>query len=434
MPWSPDIIRHLCRGTILLVATGALACSSSNASTGTPKDAGHDAARTKDAGHDAASRKDARHDGTPAKDARHDARHDARDAGADGPASLPDADAQAAPPVTVTAFDSTLICFGSGGVGPCSRTVDAPVTFPTTGTYSRILMHVSLDCPSNGCDPWDRMGSIDLVTGANDAGAVETLTELGRFITPFGITSGVNSAPWWDIDVTELRPLLSGTVTLRAFIDTWVPQGNAAAYGGGWVLGASFVMTPGKPAKEPVAVVPIWVWKTTNKEPTQVVYGDPSQPISTSVPTQNLTLPTGATSFGVQSTITGHGQGNLDNCSEFCSQEHTWLVDTTPNNALVWRTDCANYPSSGTYQYSRAGWCPGADVIPWDIDVTNQVGSSGSASVSYSVAPYVNTCNGSYPADGGSCTGCAPGASCAYDGSDHTQPFYYVQGLLIGFR
>ena len=101
-----------------------------------------------------------------------------------------------------------MICFGSGGDGPCSRTQDAPVTFPTTGTYSKILLHLTLTCPKGGCDPWDRMGSIDLVTTAGDAGApdaspLETLTELGRFITPFGITPGTNAPPVWDIDVTD---------------------------------------------------------------------------------------------------------------------------------------------------------------------------------------------------------------------------------------
>jgi Peptide-N-glycosidase F, C terminal/Peptide-N-glycosidase F, N terminal len=339
------------------------------------------------------------------------------------PPPTPGADA------SVTAFDQTLVCFGSGGTGPCSRTVDAQVTFPTTGTYSRIVLHVTLDCPSNGCDPWDRVGSIDLVTTPEgpDAG-VETLTELGRFITPYNIVSGVNSPPEWDIDVTELRPLLSGTVILRAFIDTWVPQGNASAYGGGWVVGATFDMTGGTPAKEPIAVVPIWTWRTTGKEPTQIVYGDPTNPISSSLPTQTVPLPAGATSYGIRSTITGHGQANLDNCAEFCSEDHTWKVGTTANTAAMWRTDCANFPSSGTYQYSRAGWCPGADVAPWDIDVTSQVGDGGTIPVSYAVTPYVNTCNGT------TCSGCASGESCTYDGSDHTQPFYYVQALLIGFR
>jgi hypothetical protein len=341
-----------------------------------------------------------------------------------GPFTTPGAD------TTVTLFNGTLVCFGSGGTGPCSRTVDTTALFPTTGAYTKILLHVTLDCPSNGCDPWDRFGSIAIVKPGATGG--ETLLELGRFVTPYGITPGVNNPPAWDIDVTELRPLLVGSQTVRVFIDTWVPQGNPAQYGGGWVVGAMVQMTGGMPAKVPQAVLPLWAWQTTNKEPTQIVYGDARYPIATSLPPQTMALPAGMTSWTIRSFITGHGQANLDNCSEFCSRNHSWTVGGSTATSTVWRTDCANYPSQGTYQYSRAGWCPGADVVPWDADVSSQV-SGPSATFTYGVDAYVNTCNGDAP-DGGLCTGCPAGGSCAYNGGSHTQPFYYVSSLLVGFR
>jgi hypothetical protein len=294
-------------------------------------------------------------------------------------------------------------------------------------------MHVTLDCPSNGCDPWDRAGSIDLVENPSSDGGVETLVELGRFMTPFGISSGVNSPPAWDIDVTELRPLLAGTVTLRVFIDTWVPQGNASAYGGGWVVGATFEMTGGLPAKAPVVVLPLWPWKTSGREPTEVIYGDPNDPIASSLPPQTIDLPHGPTSWGIRSNITGHGQANLDNCGEFCSRNHSWTVGAHANSTTVWRTDCSSYPSNGTYTYSRAGWCPGASVTPWDVDVSTQVTPGGATTFTYGVDPYLNTCNASAP-DGGLCSGCASGESCAYDGSDHTPPFFYIASVLVGFE
>jgi hypothetical protein len=347
------------------------------------------------------------------------------DASGDAPVDDPGAD------TTVMAFDATNIFFGPS---TNQRTVDAPVTFPSTGTYSNITLHVALTCPSGGCDVWDRFGSISMVTpvSSSDAGTVETLTELARFVTPYGLPAANDPQPTWDFDVTELRPLLSGAVTLRAFIDTWVPQ-NVTNEGYGWVVTASFEMTGGTPSAVPIAVVPIWVWTTTNKEPTEVVYGDPTTPIATSVPPQTVTLPAGASSYGIRSFITGHGQANLDNCSEFCSKMHTWTVGTMANTQAIWRTDCANFPSAGSYQYSRAGWCPGADVKPWDFDVTSQVAGGPTATISYGVDAYVNTCNGASDG-GGVCTGCQPGESCQYDGSDHTQPFYYVSSLLIAYR
>ncbi len=316
------------------------------------------------------------------------------------PVSLVDAAAFATPGVdaSVVAFDQTLICFGSGGAGPCSRTVDAPVTFPETGTFSKILMHVTLNCPSDTCDHYDRVGSIDLVPTPSEDGGVENIIELGRFVTPFGInptaSGGPNDPPAWDIDVTELRPLLMGTVTLRAFIDTWDPQGDAVSNGGGWVIGASFEMTGGTPTKVPLLVAPIWSWTTNGKTPTQVPYGDQTQPIAQSLPPQTLELPLGVSSWGVRSTITGHGQANLDDCAEFCSRNHTWTVGTTVNQSTVYRTDCESYPSAGTYKFPRAGWCPGTFVIPWDFDVTSQVNAGAATTFTYGVDPYINTCNG----------------------------------------
>jgi Peptide-N-glycosidase F, C terminal/Peptide-N-glycosidase F, N terminal len=409
-------------GIFVTVAAGCGTSSTSNDGAGTAK---KDAAATAPASDTGAT--------TSADDAgTSDGGQGGEDAAAteDSQAPLvPGADA------AVTAFNQTLICFGAvDGGKPCSRTVDEQATFPTTGTFSKILMHVTLDCPTTlgGCDHWDRVGSLDLVTqgATTEAGTVETLTELGRFVTPYDILSGVNSPPVWDIDVTELRPLLSGTVTLRAFIDTWVPQGDPKDNGAGWLLSATFEMTGGTPAKIPVAVVPIWTWTTTGREPTSIAYGDPTRPISSSLPPQSLLLPAGATSFGVRTTITGHGQGNLDDCSEFCSKKHTWTVGTVANTQSIWRTDCTNYPSSGTYKNPRAGWCPGAAVVPWDFDVTAEVDGGAAATFAYDVEAYVNTCNGD--PDGG-CVGCTAN-SCTIDGADHTSPIYYVSSLLIGFQ
>jgi hypothetical protein len=402
-----------------LDGSGADAALDGAGADATHDGAGADAAPEASGKGDAATPKDASSDASPASDG-------AVDSGVDGgPFSAPGQNA------TVVAFDKTLVCFGSGGAGPCSRTVDQTVSFPATGSYSKVTMHLTLDCPSNGCDPWDRVGSIYAVQPGS--GGNETLLELGRFMTPYGISAGVNSPPAWDIDVTELRPLLAGSLTLRVFIDTWVPQGNAAQYGGGWIFGATFQMTGGTPAKAPLVVLPLWVWTTSGKEPQQVVYGDARFPIATSVPPQQIALPGGPTKWGIRANVTGHGQANLDNCAEFCSRTHGWTVGSTPNTKTIWRTDCASFPSNGTYQYSRAGWCPGASVDPWDIDVTSQVTLGGTTTFTYGVDAYVNTCNGDAP-NGGICTGCAAGESCAYNGGSHTQPFYYLSSLLIGFK
>ena len=314
----------------------------------------------------------------------------------DAPAS-PDA----TPDTTVTVFHRTPVHFtGSDN----QRTVDAPVTFPDGGTYAHIILHLALDCPSGGCDWWDRFGTIGVVT---DAGTIE----LVRFITPYRV------AAHWDYDITDLRPLLSGAVTVRGFIDTWVGPGSAN--GSGWLLSVSVEMQGGTPAREPIAVIPIWTQR-------DAVYGDPARPIAMFVPPVTPTLPA-ASAFSLRTFVTGHGQGNADNCSEFCSKQHRITVGGMVYPLQLWRDDCATTAvpgQQGTWQYARAGWCPGADVRPWTLDVTP------SGAIAYDVDAYENTCR----PDAAMCTGCTLGTSCAYDGGAHTEPHYTISSVLIAFR
>jgi hypothetical protein len=314
----------------------------------------------------------------------------------------------------VTAFDKTPIYFtGSDN----QRTVQMPASFPKDGAYQKIILHLSLSCPSDGCDPWDRFGTLGLVTEKATDGGADTVIELMRFITPYHVGAS------WDLDVTDLRPLLSGDVTLQAFIDTWVGPGSQ--YGGGWLLSASFEMTGGIPDKLPVAVVPVWL-------PRSFVYGDPSKPVADAVPSAMVTLPEGS-SYALRTFVTGHGQGNASNCAEFCGKTHTITAGSTPHAQKIWRTDCAKTAApgqQGTYQYSRAGWCPGVDVVPWTLDVTGDVAGSTTATFAYDVEAYVNTCR----PDAMPCTGCTLGTTCGYDGGAHTEPNYQLSTLLIAYR
>lgn len=327
-------------------------------------------------------------------------------AGGSGPVAGADA--------MVTAFDHTPIYFtGSDN----KRQVDATASFPATGAYQKIILHLSLDCPQGGCDPWDRFGSLGVVTQKSADGTSDTVVEIQRFITPYHVGAK------WDLDVTDLRPLLTGDITLRAFIDTWVGPGSQ--YGGGWALSASFEMTGGIPSPLPVAVVPVWIMRSAT-------YGDPAKPIAQSVPAATLTLPD-ATSYALRSFVTGHGQGNAGNCAEFCSKTHTITAGMTPHTSTVWRTDCAKTAApnqQGTWQYSRAGWCPGADVHPWTFDVTQDIATSSMATFAYDVESYENTCR----PDASPCTGCTLGSTCDYDGGNHTEPNYYVSSVLIAYR
>jgi hypothetical protein len=99
----------------------------------------------------------------------------------------------------------------------------------------------------------------------------------------------------------------------------------------------------------------------------------------------------------------------------------------------LWRDDCQTTAVSGqngTWQYSRAGWCPGADVRPWTVDVTSDLAGAASAMFQWSVDSYENTCRPGVT----TCTGCTLGTGCDYDGGNHTEPYFAASTVLIAYR
>ena len=129
--------------------------------------------------------------------------------------------------------------------------------------------------------------------------------------------------------------------------------------------------------------------------------------------------------------VTGHGQGNAENCAEFCPKNHWFAVDGHKLMKQIWRDDCRTTAApnqAGTWQYPRAGWCPGAIVYPWNEEFL--LGTTKEITIDYGVEEYVNTCR----PDSENCSGCVFGSGCDYNGGDHTEPSYLVSALLILFQ
>jgi Peptide-N-glycosidase F, C terminal/Peptide-N-glycosidase F, N terminal len=315
------------------------------------------------------------------------------------------------PDSTISAFSKAHVYFtGSDN----RRVIDRAVHFPDAAlSYKSITLDFALGCPSGACDAWDRRGYLGLVHQPGTS--TESITEILRFATPYGVPVR------WSRDVSALRPLLTGSVTLRVFIDTWVGPGSPA--GNGWLVDAKFSFEGGTPDRRPLAVLPLW-----NERSFEV--GNPSNPVSKAVPSARVMLPAGAAAVELRALITGHGQGNAYNCAEFCGMTHRYTVGNSHYDRLVWRKDCASTPVSGqkgSWQYPRAGWCPGADVVPWVQDVTDAASQGGEVTISYELADYENTCRPKAP----TCTGCTLETGCAYDDGNHTMPVVVMSALLV---
>ncbi len=294
---------------------------------------------------------------------------------------------------TITAFDAEYIYYGAEN----RRQVDLEVVFPDdTATYSQITGRFALTCPNDLCDWWDRYGTFGIVLDAGTES--ETFIELDRFITPYRVGMA------WESDLTDLRPLLTGAQTMRVFIDTWVGEGSSN--GDGWLFTAELDFVGGAPpSPRAIANVPVWGHLSWSA-------GLDESPVEEQVVPQSVALPA-HTAATFRSFISGHGWNNVQNCAEFCPKDHFYTVGGEEFSREVWRDDCAETVTDGTqqgtWQYSRAGWCPGAQVYPWDTDISEQTVGEASADVSYRLEDF--TWSG-----------------------DGDQPYYYMSGMIIAYE
>ncbi len=339
--------------------------------------------------------------------------------------------------VAVTAFSDRAVC--APGDTTWVRTFDHDFynwatahtdtfEFPDTSVnYSKILMYYTIGCPSapGDCDPWDRLGYLQVLF---DTGEVDSLGEpiiepfeIARIVTPYDITGGNRpDSCAWEFDVTAYKMFLHDTVVLRNYIESWIGGDR------GWLATIDFAFVEGVRQYEPFKVVNLW-------QDYYVLYGDPAEPIEEVLDSLVVDIDEEAAGVGLRVITTGHGQGNTNNCAEFCSKEHTIFVDGDEYSHFLWRSDCSQnpcHPQGGTWQYQRAGWCPGSSVYPWDLNITRSVTPGEPAVLDYDVEYYENFCRPTNPdcVDGETCP------DCDYNSTGHTPPHYSVQAQLIFYR
>ena len=121
-------------------------------------------------------------------------------------------------------------------------------------------------------------------------------------------------------------------------------------------------------------------------------------------------VPENAVKVEFVSYITGHGWGSAGcyNCAEFCNSRHNFSVNGGTGEFSKSHPEAAdnNYcmeletipqgvvPNQyGTWGYGRAGWCPGMDVAPYIVDITDFVSIGDENVIDYDACRVVgNNC------------------------------------------
>ena len=251
--------------------------------------------------------------------------------------------------------------------------------------FAKILMVYTLKCDPKtphdkyDCGEWDyctytRIYSPNLLKPADTANK-EPFIELARFITPYGIRLDLGPNGFsWIYDASDYAPLLKGKVDLAA--------GN-----GQELIDLKFLFIKGKAPRKVLSVKDLWPYSSD-------VYKDLAD---NKVKSAIEVIPSKeATTFRLKTRISGHGHFGPENCCEWVPKNHFWIINNdTIDKWKIWR-DCGMnpvYPQGGTWQFDRAGWCPGTFVYTHDLELSTFINNDKPFSLDYAIQPY-DTANG----------------------------------------
>ncbi|MBP1664361.1 MAG: N-glycanase [Bacteroidetes bacterium] len=312
--------------------------------------------------------------------------------------------------------------------------------------YKRnVQITAKLRLTSNG-DPWDKSGScfiipkeslINMITVARgtvkypeiDSTKLEKLVgtvagkdylptvELMRFMTPFGVghfsaekdSTSYKRRPvyidgWaqeavWQQNITDLYPLLKGEAYVGIYIDTWTEKG--------YVVNLEINVEESKikqdvmPARKVMPLINT-VYYIGQTYPDIFARKDVTAP---------FTLPLKAKNVRLKYIVTGHG--GHSGGDEFVQKENILSIDDTVIHRFIpWRNDCASFrrfnPTSGVWLHkrtiayiseegraekeieepiassdlSRSNWCPGSDVPPVIVPLSDIQGGEHTLTIS----------------------------------------------------
>ncbi len=207
-------------------------------------------------------------------------------------------------------------------------------------------------------------------TWFGDPFEVVEVYEIARFITPYGKGLDLGEDGFtWVYDVTDYAPLLKGTVDLTA--------GNTLE-----LLDLAFEFVEGTPPREVLGIRNLWPLDDS---------GYRALADGSALPPVTLRLEPDVAAAAVRSRVSGHGHAGPHNCCEWDAKEHAILVGGLERfRWTVWR-DCGMnpvHPQGGTWQFDRAGWCPGTFVDTYDHELTPWLRAGEEIVIDYTVEPY----------------------------------------------
>ncbi len=281
------------------------------------------------------------------------------------------------------AFSKTRLAWGSGFSQSASQSFDL---HNNNDNIEGIKMYIRLECPSGGCDPWDRFANI-LVKNSN----TNQWYEMARHITPYGVGNS-QLTRGLEVDVTDFKSVLSGNVELKIYAETWVASG--------WVISLEFDYLAGNPDYKYYQITPVIQFNRNSLS--GVPYGGENGNTQLDKEkfdlTKTISVGSNIKSAHFRTIISGWGHATPSDsdgraCAEWCFRTHKIKINNVDKfSHYMGPIGCGNNPISnqgGNWAPDRAGWCPGM-VVPLRLDKFDTDVSNTDINFEYYFQPWTN--------------------------------------------
>ena len=289
------------------------------------------------------------------------------------------------------AFQNQALGFGGGFNQSASQAFNL---HNDLSNIQQIKMYLQIDCPSTGCDDWDRFANVkvkDQITGK--------WYEIARYITPYWVGTQ-QLVRGLEFDVTDFKSLLKDSVELRIYIENWTAKAD--------IVSIDFDYIVGTPDYENYAIAE--VLDLHSNSISGVPYG-----VSHNLDLEkSIQIPNNSENIEFRTIISGWGHAtpyDADGrpCAEWCFRTHDIKINgsnTYQHNLgpIGCSANPLNNQNPGNWQPDRAGWCPGMEVpvrtnnldtsyngstISFEYDFENWTSDGNGGNAFYAISTYI---------------------------------------------
>ena len=216
----------------------------------------------------------------------------------------------------------------------------------------QIKMYLQIDCPSTGCDDWDRFANVKVKDQATG-----NWYEIARYITPYWVgTQQLQRG--LEFDVTDFKSFLKDNVELRIYIENWTTKADIVSIDFDYIVG-----TPDYENYEVAEVLSLHS-NSISGVPYGVTHNlDLEKSIQIPSDSENIQFRTIISGWGHATPYDADGRP----CAEWCFRTHDIKINGSNTfqhslGPIGCSANPINNQNPGNWQPDRAGWCPGMAV------------------------------------------------------------------------